>query len=109
MTIFLTILCVILIGLLVVSVTYNIRHGKIIIEMEDALEESLDVCDRTYNQIARVLEMPVAMATPEVKQILREIEHARDSILYVSNVLAKPYGGVIEEEANDIEDKKEKD
>lgn len=88
---------------------FNMKHGKIIIDMGDALGESLDVCDQAYGRISNILQLPVAMVTPEVRQVLIEIERTRDSILYVSNILAGPYGGIEEEEANGASDKEEAD
>ena len=38
--------------LLVMSIRYNLRFGRIIIEIEDAIEESLDVLDTQYNSIS---------------------------------------------------------
>lgn len=102
MIVFLVITCVVLLAALVVSLIYNYRHARILIDVEDALSESLDVCDQAYGRMSRVLELPVAMATPEVRQVLREIENVRDSVLYVSNVLAEPYGGI--EEDNDAQE-----
>lgn len=96
------IICFVLVVALSISVLFNVRHGEIIIDVEDALSEALDVCDQSYARISRVMELPVALATPEVRQVLQEIERVRNSILYVSNVLAEPYGGVIEEDIDDI-------
>jgi hypothetical protein len=89
--------CVFLLVVLAVSVAYNFRHAKMIIEVEDALSEALDVCDDSYQRMSRIMELPVAMATPEVEQVINEIKRTRDAVLYISNVLAEPYGGVVEE------------
>lgn len=87
------ILCV----LLCVSIIFNVRHAKIILNMQDALEEALDVCDQSYARITDIMELPVATVTPEVKIVVERIAEVRNSVLYVSNVLAAPYGGIVEE------------
>lgn len=97
------VVCLVLVlALLVVSMAFNIKHARLILEVEDALGESLDVCDQAYGRMTEVLDMPVALNTPEVRQVLRQIEGARASILYVSNVLAAPFGGI--EDAPDDEE-----
>lgn len=101
MTATLITICVILSAFLCISLAFNIKHAKIIIDVEDALEEALDVCDVAYGKMTDVMQLPVAMNTPEVKHVLTSIENVRDSVLYVSNVLAAPYGGVNEEEIDD--------
>ena len=99
---FLGITCVVLAVLLAISVAMNIRHGKLIIDVSDALTEALDVCDATYSSISTVADMPVAADSAEVREVVRRIVSARDAILHISNVLAGPWG--IVSDANEDED-----
>lgn len=98
MTIILTVLCVVLASLLGLSVYFNIKHGRIIIDMEDAIEESLRVFDESYDGISKVAEIPIMLDTPEVRQVLAHINSARNAVFYVSNVMAAPIEGVEDEE-----------
>lgn len=95
------VLLVIVMTMLGVSIVFNVRHARLILEMEEAVTEALDVCDRAHIRMEEILELPVAFITPEVRQVIRYIEDTRAAVLYVSNVLAGPYGGV---EIDDTED-----
>ena len=101
------IICVVLVGLLAAAVFYLIRLGRIILDVEDALTESLEILDKGYKEISDVLDTPVMMDSPEVRQVLFQIKRIRDSVLYISNVLAEPYGGVVEDEEEAPEEEKE--
>lgn len=81
-----------------IAVSYLIRYGKIVLDVQDALEDALDVMDSSYKTISDVLELPVMMDTPEVKQVVDRIKESRDAVLYVSNVLAAPFGGIVEDD-----------
>ncbi len=102
MIVSLSIICVVLFFSLIASLYMNWKLGKIILEVETALEESLDVCDSAYNNVSKILELPVALDTPEVRHVITEIKSVRDAVFYVSNVLAEPYGGVTEEKVDDV-------
>lgn len=95
-------LSLILLILLVMSIRYNLRFGRIIIEIEDAIEESLDVLDTQYNSISQILEKPIFFDSPEVRQTIENIGRSRDAILYVANILA---GSVDEEAVVETDDK----
>ena len=56
---FLIITCLILSTLLGISVYYNYKFGKIIINVEDTIESSLDELDVVYGRISKILEIPV--------------------------------------------------
>lgn len=94
----LSLACVILSAALAASIIYLVRLGRIILDVEDALTDSLEILDKGYNEISNVLETPVMTDSPEIRQVLFQIKRIRDSVLYISNVLAEPYGGVVEEE-----------
>ncbi|MAH43850.1 hypothetical protein CL614_09100 [archaeon] len=55
--------------------------------MQDSIERSLDVLDIKYKNISEILETPVFFDSVEVRQVLSEIQDARNSILYVANSL----------------------
>lgn len=94
---FLTIMSIVLFAALIMCIRVLMRYARIIIELEDALSEALDVCDSAYGHVVGVLELPIAVNTPEAQHVVRQMANVRDSILYVSNVLAAPYGGITEE------------
>jgi hypothetical protein len=92
MFVFLSLLCAILVVLLAISVYYNYKFGKLIISFEDAVEESLDELDKSYERISKILEIPVFFDSVEVRQVIEEIEISRAVILKVANNLTKTTG-----------------
>ena len=83
----------------VVSVYYNIKFAKIILKIEDALTESLDQLDEKYNNISKILEIPLFYDSPQIRQVVTDIRACRDSILYVANQISE-----IEESIDGIEE-----
>ena len=64
---------------------YN--FAKIILNIQDAVEESLDVLDDRYKNIAEILQKPVFFDSLEVRQVIEEISITRDAVLYVASKL----------------------
>jgi hypothetical protein len=73
--------------LLGLSISYNIKFAKVILSIQSNIEQSLDTLDEKYNTISKILEKPVFFDSVEVRQVLTEMTSARDSILYVANIL----------------------
>ena len=67
------------------SAYYNYKFGKIIIQMEDALEASLDILDERYASITEVLQTPLFYDSPQVRKVVEDLKKSRDAILYVAN------------------------
>lgn len=83
------IFCIIIASLLVVSLYYNWKHAQIILEVQDAIEESLDELDVSYSRISKILEKPIFFDSVEVRQAISDIDDARQAVLKVANVLVK--------------------
>jgi hypothetical protein len=89
LTAFLIITCLILTVLLAISVYYNYKFGKIIINIEDTLESSLDELDAVYGRISNILEIPVFFDSVEVRQVIADIEVAQQTILKIAGSLTQ--------------------
>jgi len=89
LTAFLIITCLILTVLLAISVYYNYKFGKIIINIEDTLESSLDELDAVYGRISNILEIPVFFDSVEVRQVIADIEVAQKTILKIAGSLTQ--------------------
>ena len=87
LTISLSVLCVVLVVLLSFSVYFNVKHGILLIRIQDSIERSLDILDNQYNKISKILEIPIFFDSVEVRQVISEIKTARDSILFIANEL----------------------
>lgn len=81
-----------------VSVHYNVKFGAIIIEMEDAVDQSLAIFDQTYGALSDVLDTPVLVDSPEVRNAVYHIKKSRDAVLFVANALTEQFGDIVEEE-----------
>jgi len=81
----LSILSFVLFVCLCFSAYYNYKFAKIIIQMEDALEASLDILDERYASITEVLQTPLFYDSPQVRRVVEDLKKSRDAILYVAN------------------------
>lgn len=81
-------LVAVLIVLLTLAVYYSIKFAIILIEMQEAIEDSLDVIDEKYNKISKILEIPVFYESNEIKLVLQNLQDTRNSLLYVANRLS---------------------
>ncbi len=86
--IFILVLFFIIILCLAVSVRINIKLGITILKMEDSIEECLDLLDKRYESISKILEIPIFFDSVEVRQVVSDIDSARGEILKVANVLS---------------------
>lgn len=75
--------------LLIVATYFAIKFALLIIRTQDAIEDSLDVLDITYANISKILDRPLFHDSPEIRNVLSEIETSRNSILNVASVLTK--------------------
>lgn len=92
--------CILIVGLCV-SLFFNYKHGLIILDVEDAISESLDMLDERYRSISKVLQKDVFFDSPEVRQVLADIEGARMAVLRVANSLARIDSSSVETRAMD--------
>lgn len=63
------------------------RSAMSILRVQDAIEESLDVLDKRYESISKILKIPLFYDSPEIKRAVDDIGKSRDAILYVANQL----------------------
>ena len=98
-----SILCACLTLILSVSIYFNIKHALLIIKMQEAIEESLDILDIKYEKIDTILKTPVFFDSIEIRQVITEIRSSRDSILYLANILS----AVAQDENYDEQSEKE--
>lgn len=88
--------------LLLISNFYFIKKsyefGKTILEIQDALEDSLNVLNARTESITKVLEIPLFFDSPEIRRVHEDITVVRDSIRGVAETFS-----IIENEVEDIE------
>ena len=73
---------------LCVSLYFVVRFGLVILRIEDAIEESLDVLDERYRSISEILEIPLFYDSPQIRQVVNDIKVSRDSVLKIAQSFA---------------------
>ena len=94
-------LCCLLLLLSVFLAWKLYQFSVIIIDVEDAVEESLDILNERYGSMNEVLEKPVFFDSVEVRQVIADIRECHRSILIIANKLTRRIGtesGEIEKE-----------
>tara|TARA_E500000331_G_C16921417_1_gene567958 strand:- start:149 stop:454 length:306 start_codon:yes stop_codon:yes gene_type:complete len=91
---------IILTALFLLSTYYCFKFAIVIIKISEAIEDSLDVIDTNYNNISKILEIPVFNDSYEVKSAVNSLENARNSLLLVAKKLSD---SDLNEEEVDIE------
>lgn len=82
-------LCIILLIATAVSLFFAIRFALIILRVEDAIENCIDVLDERYDSMSQIMEIPLFSDSPEIKRVHADIGRSRDAILQIANVLTK--------------------
>lgn len=80
---------------------YTYKMALVILKVQDAVEESLDVLDKSYESISKILKIPLFYDSPEIKKTVENIRRSREAILYVAKQLTS-----IQEDEEDIGNKK---
>ena len=80
---------IILTALLVAASYFAIKFGIIILNVQDALEESLDILDEQYSLMSNVLNTPLFYDSPEIRKVLNGIDGTRVSILKIAKILTE--------------------
>jgi len=55
--------------------------------VQDAIEESIDIIDNSYNSINKILEIPLMYDSPQIRQVQIDIKKSRDSIMVIADKL----------------------
>jgi hypothetical protein len=76
----------------------------IVLDVQDSLEVSLDLLDQKYNNLSKILEIPIFYDSQEVKRAINEVEDARNIMLYIANrITSSVEEKAIVDEENDEE------
>ena len=83
--------CVILGVLFSISTFYCLRFALTILRFQDSLEEALDVINERYGSIANICERPLFYDSPEVKQVLEDLNATRDALHLIAHSLTSNF------------------
>ena len=103
---FLTLLIVILMAAVAFFAYKAYMFGRIILNVQDAIEESLEVLDGRFQSISEILQKPVFFDSIEVRQVIEEIGVTRDAILYIANKIENSQKVSLDDK-NDNEEKED--
>jgi len=80
----------------------------LIIDIEDAIESSLDILNERYKKMNEILQIPIFFDSIEVRQVVSEIRKCHEAILIIANKLTNDIN-VGEKEKNSAIQIEEKD
>jgi hypothetical protein len=83
----LILLCCLLIAFSIFLCRKIYQFSIIIIDLEDAVEDCLDLLDDKYSSMSKVLEKPIFFDSVEVRQVVSDISDCRNAILIIANKL----------------------
>lgn len=88
-----------LLSILVIVLSYFcIKFGIVILKIQDAVEESLDILDNSHFKITEILARPLFYDSSEVRGVLREIEQSKVSIHKIAKSLTDNFEEDLENE-----------
>lgn len=79
---------IILLSVLGGSIYLNYTLGKTMLRIQDKIEISLDELDQIYGRISKILDIPVFFDSVEVRQVIADIDNARNVVLKIADSLS---------------------
>jgi hypothetical protein len=70
---------------------YSFKFGMIIIRIQDRLQDSLDIMDEKHINITEILQRPLFYDSPEVRQVLWDIDDARKALHVIAFELSRDF------------------
>mgnify|MGYP003114169592 CR=1 FL=1 len=90
--IILIVLCCLLLSLSIFLGVKLYQFSIVIMDLEDAVEESLDILDNKYGRMNEILQKPVFFDSVEVRQVIADIRECHSAILIIANKLTRNIG-----------------
>ena len=59
---------------------YCIKFALILLRVQDAIEEAIDVMDGKYQKMSEILKRPLFFDSPEVRSVLEDINYTRTAV-----------------------------
>ena len=84
------IICALLIAALTVSVSANIRFGKMLMNVEDNTQMCVDIVDKRYYNLVHVFDNAEFLVSedPLVKSFIHEVSEARNDMIKIANFIS---------------------
>lgn len=82
------VVCLFLLLVLVCVLFYKLyQYSIIILNMEEAIEQSIDIFNERLLSLNKILEKEIFFDSVEVRQVINDIKISRDAVITVSSVL----------------------
>lgn len=91
------------------SLYFLVKCGRMLINMTDAIAQSLDTLDASYNAIGEILKTPVGSDDPFIRDVIEEISRSQRAILVVANLLTADWHAPVDETDDNYEEEDEDD
>ncbi len=85
-------LCCLLLSLSILLGWKLYQFSIVIMDMEDAVEESLDILNEKYGKMNDILQKPIFFDSVEVRQVIADIRDCHSTILIIANKLTRNIG-----------------
>jgi len=96
------IVCICVLAVFCLFLSYKLyQFSMIILNIETAIEECLDLLDQKYKSISEVIQKPIFFDSIEVRQVISDIKDCHNSVLIVANKLTRQTGLKDETEEKD--------
>ena len=83
------------------------QFSLIILKIESAIEDSLDVLNERYNSLYEISQKPVFFDSVEIRQVINEIKLSQDAIYAVAEKMIKD-NPEVKDAVKDLRDKQKK-
>lgn len=83
---------------------FCIKFALVVLNVQDAIEKSLDKIDTKYNRLSQISKIPVFYDSPEIKNIISEVIEVQDIVLEVASTLSNSTNKKEEEVKEEIEE-----
>jgi hypothetical protein len=64
---------------------YLFKFGRIILEVQDTINDSLEELDESYKKVNKILEKPIFFDSIEVRQCIQEIRNVRNIMIRIGS------------------------
>ena len=87
MLITISLICILLTCVCVLLLYKLYKYSLIILDMEEAVEKSIDILNDRVENMEKILQKEVFFDSIEVRQVINDIRLSRDAVLFVSSSL----------------------
>ncbi len=79
---------------------YLFKFSRIILEVQDAINDSLEELDESYIKVNKILEKPIFFDSIEIRQCIQEIRNVRNTVIRIASRMTS-LGESLESEATE--------